>query len=309
MWHLHYQKTNKMKKISRREFLTTAALMAGAASVATVGWTMKQNRVPVYGHLWVYASKYPPDWDCTPILGKVFEDFKYAGIEGVEVMEAVLRNPRILSVGKELIEQHKLPITGTSYYGDMWRKDEHERIYEDVDFVVDRLHQLGGTMFGITVGDAKRKKTEAEMDAQADLLLRIIKICDKYSVEPNIHNHTFEVAYDLHDMKGIIKRIPEIKLGPDISWLKRAGVDPVNFIKTYGQRIVYLHLRDQGSDNLFTEAVGEGTIDFSGIAAELRRLNYQGKAAIELAYEKPAQRQERENWKISRDYVRKVFKW
>jgi sugar phosphate isomerase/epimerase len=309
MWLLHYQKKNKMEKISRREFLTTAAVVAGTASVVSAGRMMKQKDVPVYGHLWVYASKYPPDWDCTPVLGKVFEDFKYAGIEGIEVMESILRNPGILTVGKELIEQYQLPISGTSYYGDMWRKDEHSRILEDVDFVLERLHQLGGTTFGITVGDAQRKKTEEEMDSQADLLLRVMKICDKYSVEPNIHNHTFEVANELHDLKGILKRIPAIKLGPDISWLNRAGVDPVNFVKTYGQRIVYLHLRDNGPDNLFTEAVGEGIIDFPAIAAELSKLNYQGKAAIELAYEKPAQRQERENWKISREYVRKVFKW
>ncbi len=273
------------------------------------GCGQRSPDVSVYGHLWVYARKFPPNWDCTPILEQVFADFKYAGIEGVEIMESLLRNPDILSKGKELIEKYELPISGTSYNGDMWLVDEHQRIAEDVEFVLERLQQLGGTTFGITVGDAGRMKTEEEMDVQADLLLRVINICTKYQVEPNIHNHTFEVANELHDLKGIIARIPGIKLGPDISWLAKAGVDPVWFVRTYGSQMVYMHLRDQSADNKFTEAVGEGVIDFPAIAEALKDIGYQGKAAIELAYESPAQRENRENWKISREYVNEVFGW
>lgn len=273
------------------------------------GCGQRSAGVPVYGHLWVYASQFPPDWDCTPVLGQVFSDFKYAGIEGVEIMESLLRNPDILSVGSELIEQYQLPITGTSYYADMWQKEEHQKILEDVDFVLERLHQLGGTMLGITVGDAGRIKTEEELDAQADVLQQIMEICAKHRVEPNIHNHTFEVTNELHDLKGILARIPHIKLGPDLSWLARAGVDPVWFIRTYGSQMVYMHIRDQTADNKFTEAVGEGTLDFPAIAEALKEIGYRGKAAIELAYEKPPQRENKENWKISREYVKEVFGW
>lgn len=273
------------------------------------GCGKRSIEIPVYGHLWVYASKFPPDWDCTPILEQVFSDFKYAGIEGVEVMESLLRNPDILSRGQELMEKYNLPITGSSYYADMWLKDEHQKIVEDVEYVAGRLQQLGGNMFGITVGDAGRMKTEGELDAQADLLGQIMKICAKHQVEPNIHNHTFEVANELHDLKGILARIPNIMLGPDISWLVRAGVDPVWFIRTYGSQLVYMHIRDQTANNVFTEAVGEGVINFPAIAKALKEIGYQGKAAIELAYEKPAQRENKENWKISRDYVKEVFGW
>jgi sugar phosphate isomerase/epimerase len=300
---------NSILTISRRRFLHQAGLIAASLGLPSGQAVAKVASVPVYGHLWVYASKFPPDWDCTPILERVFQDFTYAGIEGIEVMESLLRNKDILTVGRELVQKYKLPITGTSYYGDMWRKQEHVRLLEDIEFVVERLSKLGGNMLGITVGNAQRMKTEDELDAQADLLNKIVKVCRKSNVEPNIHNHDFEVKNDLHDFKGIIKRIPDIPLGPDISWLQRAGVDPVNFVKTYGRQMVYIHLRDQGTDDLFTEAVGEGVINFGGIAAALKEIDYAGKAAIELAYEKPALRPERENWKLSREYVKKVFQW
>src|SRR5688572_2331781 len=119
-----------MKLQPRREFIKTAGQYAGAALIGSAlsGFqspAAKANRVQVCGHLWVYASRYPPDWDCTPILEQVFSDFRYAGIEGVEVMESILHHNDVVTRGKELIDKYKVPITGSSYYGDMWNKDVH----------------------------------------------------------------------------------------------------------------------------------------------------------------------------------------
>ena len=296
---------------SRRRFIKTSAAFAGALALINENLFAKNDaaKVPVYAHLWVYASRYPPDWDCTPILDDVFSDLKYAGLEGVELMEVLLRHDDAVTRLKELIQKHELPVTGTSYNADMWNKDEHQKILEDVELVVGRLHDVGGTMLGITVGDAKHVKTEDELDAQAELLKKIIPICEKNKVEPNLHNHTFEVTNGLYDLKGTLKRIPDIKLGPDLNWLVRAGVDPVWFIKTYGHQMVYMHIRDQRADGKWTEAVGEGVIDFPAIAKALKDINYHHKAAIELAFDEPPKNPVREDWKKSREYVRKVFEW
>lgn len=299
---------------SRRKFIKTTAALSGAllvngflsdyASAETSNTT-----VPVYAHLWVYASRYPPDWDCTPIMDTVFSDLKYAGLGGVEIMEIHLRHDDAVSRFNELIQKYSLPVTGTSYYGNMWNKAEHQKIVDDLELVLPRLQAIGGTMLGITVGDAGRIKTEAELDAQADLLKKAIDICKKYSIQPNLHNHTFEVANSMHDLKGTVARLPDIKLGPDLNWLVRGGVDPVWFIQTYGRQMVYMHLRDQDSSGTWTETVGEGVIDFPAIAKALKDINYNGKAAIELAFDKPPVNPVREDWKKSREYVKKVFGW
>jgi sugar phosphate isomerase/epimerase len=134
-------------------------------------------------------------------------------------------------------------------------------------------------------------------------------ICAKHGIEPNLHNHTFEVTNDMHDLKGTLARVPDIKLGPDLNWLVRGGVDPVWFIKTYGHQMVYMHIRDQDAAGKWTEAVGEGVTDFRAIARALKEINYKGKAAIELAFEKPPAGPVRDDWKKSRRYVKKVFGW
>ncbi len=299
----------------RRKFLKAAGSVTSALilnSLANKYSFAEKNffaQVPLYAHLWVYASRYPPDWDCTPILDDVFSDLKYAGLQGVELMEILLRHNDAVARLTDLIQKHALPVTGTSYYGDMWDRNQQQKISEDIELVVERLHLVGGAMLGITVGDAKHIKTEEELDAQAGLLKKIIKTCNKFNVEPNLHNHTFEVTNNLHDLKGTLARIPNIKLGPDLNWLIRGGVDPVWFIKTYGHQMVYMHIRDQKANGKWTEAVGEGVTDFPAIAKALQERNYKGKAAIELAFDEPPVNSVREDWKKSGEYVRKVFGW
>lgn len=265
--------------------------------------------VKIDAHLWVYASRFPPDWDCTPILDEAFSDLKYAGYDKIELMEAVLRHEGAVQRLTDLVQKHRLPITGTSYYGDMWDKAQQQHLVEDIGLILERLHQVGGTMIGLTVGDAKRIKTEDELDTQAETLRKIIALCKKNAITPNLHNHTFEVTNELHDLKGTLKRIPDIKLGPDLNWLVRAGVDPVWFIKTYGHQMVYMHIRDQRADGKWTEAVGEGVINFPAIANALKAIKYSGRAAVELAFDEPPKKPVREDWKKSRAYVRKVFGW
>lgn len=305
---------NPLYTKSRRGFLKTAGCLTGGAWLSRLAGSNAfasnaHSKAPLYAHLWVYASRYPPNWDCTPILDTVFSDLKYAGLQGVELMEVILRREGAVPRLQELIHKHALPVTGTSYNGDMWNKEKQQEILEDVESVVERLHAVGGSMLGITVGDARHKKTEAELDAQGELLKKIMTVCRKNKVEPNLHNHTFEVIDGLHDLKGTMARVPEIKLGPDLNWLIRGGVDPVWFIKTYGHKMVYMHIRDQDAQGKWTEAVGEGVTDFPAIAKALKEINYQGKAAIELAFDQPPVHPVKEDWKKSRAYVHKVFGW
>ncbi len=301
---------------SRRRFIkhsgyAAAALTAGGLLPKSLfaDAVNKKNKVLVSGHLWVYANKYPPDWDCTPILDTVWSDFKYAGMSGVEVMEPILRHPDAEQRFTDLIGKYGVPLTGSSYYADIWLKDKKQEILDDVNLVVGKLGKLGASTFGITVGDAHHVKTEDELDAKADLLKEIFKVCATNKIQPNLHNHTFEVNNSMHDLKGTLARIPDANLGPDLNWLIRGGVDPVWFIKTYGHQMVYMHIRDQYADGKWTEYLGQGVTDFPAIAQALKDVNFKGRAAIELAFDNPPVNPVKDDWKTSREYVGKVFGW
>jgi sugar phosphate isomerase/epimerase len=244
-------------------------------------------------------------------LETAFSDLHLAGYDGIELMEVILRHEDAVEHLKRLQDQYQLPVTGSSYGAPLWNRAKHDEILDDVTLVVRRLAELKSETLGISVGDANHVKTDTELDAQAETLKRIVAICEDSGIVANLHNHTYEVENGMHDLKGTLARIPDIKLGPDLNWLVRAGVDPVSFIKSYGRQIVYLHIRDQYQDGAWTEYVGEGVTDFHSIAAALRSVNFKGRAAIELAFPEhyvpvyPLA----EDWKRSRDYVKHVFGW
>ncbi|MBM3957714.1 MAG: sugar phosphate isomerase/epimerase, partial [Gemmatimonadetes bacterium] len=127
----------------------------------------------------------------------------------------------------------------------------------------------------------------------------------------NLHNHTYEVEDGEYDLRGTLSRFPEAKLGPDLNWLTRAGIDPVEFIHRYEKSIIFLHLRDARKDGRWVESVGEGDTDFAAIAGALREVGFEGVASIELAWESDFEptRPLRESLKMSREHIRQTMGW
>ena len=299
-------------RVSRREFLATTAVTVVASGWAACPWATAAEHNPaqvsVGAHPWVYAAT-QPKYDITPVLPQIFADMRYAGMDGIELMHTALRPANALERIAELSQQHQLPVLGTSFGGEMWNRAHHQAILEDAEAVIPRLAKLGGRTLGTSVGPAPKRKTPEQLDAQAELLRKLIALCQANGVVLNLHNHTYEVVDDLHDLKGTLSRIPAVKLGPDLNWLVRGGVDPVKFIRQYGQQIVFLHLRDQQADGRWSEALGEGDMDYRAIGQALHEVTFQGRAVIELAHERDFQptRPLRESLKISREFVRRVL--
>ena len=300
---------NNNPSLNRRRFLRSAGALAGSCFVPAL--TLAAPTPKVSAHLWVYASAHPPDWDATPDLERVFSDLQFSGFDGLELMAVDLRHNDAVDHIGGLSERFKLPVTGSSFGGDMWDEKKHDVILQDATVAIDRLSQLNGKTFGLSVGDAKHVKTDAELDQQVAVLKEIFAMCAAHGILPNLHNHTYEVVNGMHDLKGTLARLPDAKLGPDLNWLIRGGVDPVTFIHEFGSQMVYMHLRDQYPNGVWTEYLGQGSTDFSAIAAALNAIIYQGRAAVELAWPDkfvPTQPLSK-SWKDSRKFVRRTFGW
>ena len=298
--------------ISRRRFLqslSTAMILAGSTSSLLLSCT-KKKKVIVGAHPWVYAATQPKN-DIYPILDDIFADMKYAGMDGIELMHTTLRPPDAVERISLISDKHQLPIIGTSFSGRMWDSTSHDDIMRDAELVITNLAKLGGRTLGTSVGNARGTKTEEQLDNQAELLRKIISLCEANDVVLNLHNHTYEVENNMHDLRGTLARIPDVKLGPDINWLIRGGIDPVQFIKQYSSQIVFLHLRDQKADGTWSEAMGEGDTDFLKIAQALNEIHFTGDAVVELAFENDFSptRPIRESLKISREFIRDIFEY
>ncbi len=300
---------------SRRGFLKST-LVAVAATGNTLALASglpapakpAKKKVVIAGHPWVYAAPLP-GYDITPVLEQVFSDMSYAGLDAIELMDNVLAHPDSVERVGGLSHKYALPVLGTSFGADMWDRSKHGAILEYAQTVITRLQQLCGRTLGTSVGAAPQQKTPEQLDAQAELLRQIIAFGNQHGVVLNLHNHTYEVRDNEYDLKGTLARIPDVKLGPDLNWLVRAGIDPVDFIRRHADHIVYMHLRDQKADGAWSEAMGEGVTDYVAVGKELHRINFSGDAAIELAHEKNFQltRPLRECLKMSREYERRTM--
>ena len=301
--------------LSRREFLLATGAAAAAGFSLTACTTADKpvaRKVVAGGHPWVYAATQPGN-ELTPVLPQIFADMSYAGLDGIELMHTALRPDSAVERIGELSQKHKLPVIGSSFGGSMWDRQQHAAVLADAELVIPRLAKLGGRTLGVSVGAVKwgdkTPKTPQQLDAQADLLRQLQALCARHGVVLNLHNHTYEVENDLYDLKGTLTRLPGAKLGPDLNWLVRGGVDPATFIRQYGSQIVFLHLRDQKKDGRWSEALGEGDMDYAAIGTALREIHFHGDAIIELAHEgnfKPT-RPLRESLKMSREFVRQTL--
>ncbi|MDX1638364.1 MAG: TIM barrel protein [Balneolaceae bacterium] len=178
--------------------------------------------VVVGAHPWVYAANLP-NYDITPKLEQIFADMSYAGMEGVELMHHPLRSSEATQKIGELSEKHDLPVIGTSYGAPMWNRQKHSEILEDAETIITNLASVGGRTLGTSVGNTEGRKTPEQLDAQAELLQTLIAICEDNGVVLNLHNHTYEVEDDMHDLLGTLERLPGTPLGPDLNWLIRGA--------------------------------------------------------------------------------------
>ncbi len=301
--------------MNRRNFIINTVLTAGAFALsdkipaASFKEAKRNKKLFVGAHVWVYAAT-QPGYDVSPILSQIFSDIAYAGFDGVELMEKPLRSPDYSGQIRELADKHRIKLLGSSYGADMWDKDKHNQIYEDVDLIFTNMVSAGGRTFGISVGrPSGRKKTEEEFDNQASLLEKLIALGNKKGIVLNLHNHTYEVENGMYDLRGTLKRIPDVKLGPDLNWLLRAGVNPLDFLREFRNQIVFTHLRDQLSSGKWPESLGEGDVNFSEISDVFKEIGFNGDVVIELAHENGfvTTRPLRDSLKMSRDFLKKTM--
>ncbi|MFO1144022.1 MAG: sugar phosphate isomerase/epimerase [Amaricoccus sp.] len=92
------------------------------------------------------------------------------------------------------------------------------------------------------------------------------------------HNHDFEfkkTADGVLPQTAIFEGGPDLEWEADIAWVIRGGADPLEWIKTLGNRITAVHVKDiapagENKDEDGWADVGHGTVDWKGLMAALR---------------------------------------
>jgi len=123
-----------------------------------------------------------------------------------------------------------------------------------------------------------------------DQLDIVEKLAKEYDIQFCIHNHrkdeknpgyrNWEPAYVLSLVKNRDRRIGACV---DTGHLVRSGIKPADAIKTLGNRVLSLHLKDpkDASPEAADQPYGTGVGDIKGVLAELKRVGFKGHIAVE----------------------------
>ena len=134
---------------------------------------------------------------------------------------------------------------------------------------------------------APRNERRLESERMLDVLEKLVR---EFDIRAAIHNHGPENAYLYPTGEAVLnhieKRDRRIGLCLDVGHERRAGLDPVVFIRKHGDRIYDVHLKNIEIDpvlNLAKEGP-RGELDIPGILNALAEVGYNGVCHIE--YEK-----------------------
>jgi sugar phosphate isomerase/epimerase len=123
-----------------------------------------------------------------------------------------------------------------------------------------------------------------------DQLELIEKLVQEYDIQFGIHNHrkdekkpeykNWDPAYVLALVKTRDRRIGACV---DTGHLVRSGIQPAEAVRTLGDRVLSVHLKDpkDWTPDAQDQPYGRGVADIKGVLAELQRVGFKGHVAVE----------------------------
>jgi inosose dehydratase len=85
-----------------------------------------------------------------------------------------------------------------------------------------------------------------------------------------------EEDYDLL-LNGLDERV--VNFTPDVGHIAKGGMDPLEIVRTYRDRVDHIHLKDYSSEGW--TRTGEGDIDFPGVVSYLNDTGFAGWIVVE----------------------------
>lgn len=170
--------------------------------------------------------------------------------------------------------------------------------------------QSGFSIINCNPDPIGRDKTDDELKTQAAALNRLGAGLKEIGLRLGIHHHTPEMRNGAREFHSNFRLTPPGVVGfcYDVHWVYRGGVQPMDCLKEYGERVVSWHLR-QSREQIWWEDLAPGDIDYLAVAKFSQANRLAPFYTVELAIENGTKitRSVVENHRRSREYVKQTF--
>ena len=305
---------------SRRGFLQTAAMMGGAALLAAQ--KAKPAAAAPPGKLHLACNQYPwqqfyrrEDRNFAASLDAGLAEVAQSGMDG---FEPGISSPQQVDEIAPLIKKHGLEMRSIYVNSVLYEAGEVEKSIANIVGIAQRAKQAGTKIIVTNPSPIRwggpENKSDAQLKAQAAALDKLGAELGSLGVTLAYHNHDIELrnaAREFHHM--LLATDPKrVTLCLDAHWVYRgsgnSAVALFDVLKLYGRRVSELHLR-QSADGTWTEAFGDGDIDYPALAKYLLGIGVKPHLVLEQAPEKgtPKTMDAVKSHRQSRRYAETVF--
>jgi len=306
--------------ISRRGFIKDLALAGGAIAMgASSAANAAQNRS---GKLHLACNQYPwtvfyarDNLDFNQELDKGLSEVAASRFDGYEPLA---NNPQELDRLGPLLKKHSLEMRSLYVNSILHERDKAQASIESVLAIARKAKELGTKIIVTNPSPIRwggpENKDDAQLRVQGAAIEKLGRELKAMGLTLAYHNHDIELrnaAREFHHMMAGTD--PEyVTLCLDAHWIYRgAGNSAValfDVLKLYGSRVTELHLR-QSKDNIWTETMCDGDIDYPALAEHLLRIGVRPHLVMEQAVEagSPKTMPTIEAFQKSSQYARQVF--
>ena len=306
--------------ISRRGFIKDLALAGGALAMgASSAGIAGQNRS---GKLHLACNQYPwtvfyarDNRDFNQELDKGLSEVAASRFDGYEPLA---NNPQELDRLGPLLNKHGLEMRSLYVNSILHERDKAQASIESVLAIAHKAKELGTKIIVTNPSPIRwggpENKDDAQLRVQAAAIEKLGRELKEMGLTLAYHNHDIELrnaAREFHHMMAGTDPA-YVTLCLDAHWIYRgAGNSSValfDVLKLYGSRIAELHLR-QSKNNIWTEAMCDGDIDYEAVAKHLLQINVRPHLVMEQAVEagSPKTMSTIEASRKSSQYARRVF--
>jgi inosose dehydratase len=155
-----------------------------------------------------------------------------------------------------------------------------------------------------------REKTDEELKNQVAALKDLCAGLKAIGLRLGVHHHLPEMANKAREFHYVFRNTDPARVGfcYDVHWVFRGGIQPMDALKEYGDRVVSWHIR-QSRNGVWWEDLDTGDVDYAVVANYALAHKLPRRFTVELALENGTQvtRSAVENHRRCREFVRRVF--
>lgn len=220
--------------------------------------------------------------------------------------------PELAARTLDLMAKHRLKLAVVYNGGEMHESSAAARTIDDTLALAGRVKAAGiqAVSFNANPKRGRERKTDAELEIQTRAIGELGKRLRAEGLRMLVHEHAPELAENGREWRHMLRGTDPADVGicMDVHWVLRGGLDPMTLLEEAGDRTGSLHLRNSRA-GVWLEELAGGEVDYTKVAAYLRKRRFQGWLVVELAWDPGTEitRGLTENLRRSRLWAERVF--